>query len=76
VEFLRVTKRRIYSNHCALREDQEVCSDDALVHNVSGHYTSCLYIKTSPSLCSKTQRSGDWILSPSSGKTYSVMPNR
>jgi hypothetical protein len=24
----------------------------------------------------KTQRFGDWILSPSSGKTYSVGPNR
>jgi hypothetical protein len=32
---------------------------------ISGHYpSSCLYFKT--------QRFGDWILSPSSGKTYSV----
>jgi hypothetical protein len=35
---------------------------------VSGHYpSSCLYLKT--------QTFGDWILSASSGKTYSVGPN-
>jgi hypothetical protein len=32
--------------------------------------------KTPSCLFFKTQRFGDWILSPSSGKTYSVVPNR
>jgi hypothetical protein len=37
---------------------------------VFGHYpSSCPFLK-------KTQRFGDWILSPSSGKTYSVGSNR
>jgi hypothetical protein len=37
-------------------------------HYVSGHYpSSCFYLKL--------QRFGDWILSSSSGKTYSVGPS-
>jgi hypothetical protein len=44
---------------------------------VVGHYlSSCLYLKTPSCLFFKTQRFGDWILSPSSGKTYSVGLNR
>jgi hypothetical protein len=36
---------------------------------ISRHYpSSCFYLKT--------QRFGDWILSPSSGKTYPVSGNR
>jgi hypothetical protein len=43
----------------------------------SGNYpSSCLYLKTLSCLFFKTQRFGDWILSPSSDKTYSVEPNR
>jgi hypothetical protein len=38
--------------------------------------SSCLYLKTPSFLFFKTQRFGGWILSPSSGKTYSVGPNR
>jgi hypothetical protein len=35
---------------------------------ISGHYpSSCFYVK---------QRFGDYTLSPTSGKTYSVEPNR
>jgi hypothetical protein len=38
-------------------------------YSVFWHYpSSCFYLKT--------QRFGDWILSPSSGKTYSVGSNR
>jgi hypothetical protein len=33
-------------------------------------------LKHRPVYFSKTQRFGDWILSLSSGKTYSVGPNR
>jgi hypothetical protein len=44
---------------------------------VSGHYpSSYLYLKTPSSLFFKTQRFGDWILSPTSGKPNSVGPNR
>jgi hypothetical protein len=40
---------------------------------VSEHYpSSCLYLKTPSCLFFKTQSFGDWILSRSSGKTYSV----
>jgi hypothetical protein len=43
---------------------------------IYGRYPlSCLYKKKSPVYFSK-QRFGDWILSLSSGKTYSVEPNR
>jgi hypothetical protein len=43
---------------------------------VSEHYpSSCLYLKTTSCLCFKTQRFGDWILPPSSCKTYSAGPN-
>jgi hypothetical protein len=43
---------------------------------VFGHYpSSSLYLKHRPVYFSK-QRFGDWILSPSSGKTYSVGPNQ
>jgi hypothetical protein len=43
---------------------------------VFGHYpSSCLYLETPSCLFFETQRFGDWILSPSSGKTYSVGPN-
>jgi hypothetical protein len=39
---------------------------------VVGHYpSSCLYLKSPSCLFFKTQRFGDWILSPSSGETYS-----
>jgi hypothetical protein len=38
------------------------------------YQTSRLYLKTPSCLFFKTQRFGDWILSPSSGKTYSVCP--
>jgi hypothetical protein len=42
-----------------------------------GHYpSSCLYLETPSCLFFKTQRFGDWILSPSSGKTNSIGPNR
>jgi hypothetical protein len=38
---------------------------------VFGHYpSSCLYLKTVLFIF-KAQRFGDWVLSPSSGKTYS-----
>jgi hypothetical protein len=41
------------------------------------HYpSSCLYLKTPSCLFFKTQRFGVRILSPSSGKTYTVGPNR
>jgi hypothetical protein len=44
---------------------------------ISGHYpSSYLYLKTPSSLYFKTQRFGDWIMYPSSGKTYSVGSNR
>jgi hypothetical protein len=44
---------------------------------VSGHYSAfCFYLKTLSCLYFKIQRIGDWILSLSSGKTYSVGPNR
>jgi hypothetical protein len=40
-------------------------------YNVFGHYpSSCLYLKALSCLFFKTQRFRDWILSPSSGKTY------
>jgi hypothetical protein len=40
---------------------------------VSIHYpSSCFYLKTPPCLYFKTRRFGDWIISPSSGETYSV----
>jgi hypothetical protein len=39
------------------------------------HSSSCLYLKT-VLFVFKTQRFGDWILSLSSCKTYSVRPNR
>jgi hypothetical protein len=43
---------------------------------VFGHYpSSCLYLKTVLFIF-QTQRFGDWIMSPSSGKTYTVGPNR
>jgi hypothetical protein len=43
---------------------------------VFGHYaSSCLYLKTVMFIF-KTKRFGDWILSPSSGKTYSIGSNR
>jgi hypothetical protein len=41
---------------------------------VSGdHQLPCLYIKTRSCLFFRTRRFGDWILSPSSGKTYSTL---
>jgi hypothetical protein len=44
---------------------------------VFGRYpSSCLDLKTSSCLFFKAQRFGDWILSPSSGKTYSSGSNR
>jgi hypothetical protein len=44
---------------------------------VSGHYPSSCPCLTTPSwLFFKTQRFGDWILSLSSGKMYSVRPSR
>jgi hypothetical protein len=43
---------------------------------VFGYYpSSCLYLKTVLFIF-KTLHFGDWIMSPSSGKTYSVGPNR
>jgi hypothetical protein len=43
---------------------------------VSGHYPlSCLYLKTPSCLFFRIQCFRDWILSLSSGKTYSVGPN-
>jgi hypothetical protein len=42
---------------------------------VLGPYpSSCLYLETSSCLFFRTQHFGDWILSPSSGNTYSVGP--
>jgi hypothetical protein len=39
---------------------------------VFGHYSSSyLYLETPSCLFFKTRRFGDWILSPSAGKTYS-----
>jgi hypothetical protein len=35
-----------------------------------------VFIEKPPFYFLKTQRFGDWILSPPSGKTYSVGPNR
>jgi hypothetical protein len=47
-----------------------------ITYYVSGHYPSfCLYVKTPSCLFFKIKRFGDWILSPSSGKTYSLWPN-
>jgi hypothetical protein len=44
---------------------------------VVGHYPSSrLYLKTQSCLFFKKQGFGDWILSPFSGKTYSVGPSR
>jgi hypothetical protein len=41
---------------------------------VSGHFlSSCLYLKTPSCLFFKTGHFGDWILSLSSGKTYSAI---
>jgi hypothetical protein len=42
---------------------------------IYGHYPSYFYLKHLLVYISK-QRFGDWILSPSSGKTYSLGPNR
>jgi hypothetical protein len=45
--------------------------------HVSGHYPSSrLSLKTPSCLFFKTQHFRDWILFLSSGKTYSVGPNR
>jgi hypothetical protein len=35
-----------------------------------------IFIQNTVLFLFKTQRCGDWILSPSSGKTHSVWPNR
>jgi hypothetical protein len=44
---------------------------------VFGHYPlSYLYLEMPSFLFFKTQRFGDWILSPSSGEIYSVGPNQ
>jgi hypothetical protein len=44
---------------------------------VSGRYPPFFFLsKTSFCLYFKTQRFGDWILSPSLSETYSVGPNR
>jgi hypothetical protein len=47
-----------------------------LYKHVSGYYPlSWFYLKHRPVYIS-TQRFGDWILAPSSGKTYPVRPNQ
>jgi hypothetical protein len=57
---------------------QRYCFNSKLRYKyyVSGHYpSSCIYLKHRPIYISK-QRFEDWILSPSSGKTYSHLgPN-
>jgi hypothetical protein len=48
---------------------------DRYKYYVSGHYPlSYLYLKIPPCLYYKTHRFIDWILSPSSGKTYIIGP--
>jgi hypothetical protein len=57
--------------------DLKVCDDGTLVQTLSFvHYQSSSLSETPSFLFFKTQRFGDWILSPSSGKTYSVGFNR
>jgi hypothetical protein len=58
--------------------DLKICNDGTLVEILCFWTLSiALFLSKSPfSSHFKTQRFGDWILSPSSGKTYSVGPNR
>jgi hypothetical protein len=58
--------------------DLEVCDDDTLVQALYFWTISIvLFLSKTPfSLCFQTQRFGDWILFPSSAKTYLVGPNR
>jgi hypothetical protein len=54
--------------------DLKVCDDGTLVQ-ILCFWTLSIVLKTLFSLYYKIQRLGDWILSPSSGKTYSVGPS-
>jgi hypothetical protein len=71
--------RSIYPKDCFTRLEQNYglyTNYEKYKYYVFGHYpSSCLYLKTPSCLFFKTQRFGDWILSPSSGKTYSDGPN-
>jgi hypothetical protein len=53
--------------------------DDCTLVQILNFWTLSIVLslsKTPSCLCFKTQRFGDGILSPSSGKTYSIGPNR
>jgi hypothetical protein len=61
-----------------IRYDLKVCDNGTLLH-ILGFLTLSIVLslsKTSSCLSFKTERFGDWILSPSSRKAYSVGPNR
>jgi hypothetical protein len=68
------SRRNLNSNS----EDVKVCDDGTLVHILCFWTLSVVLSlsKISSCLFFKTQRFGDWILSPFSGKTYSGGPNR
>jgi hypothetical protein len=56
---------------------EEVIAFIKCKYYVIGHYPlPCLHLKNPSSLFFKAQRFGDLILSPSSGKTYSIGHNR
>jgi hypothetical protein len=72
-ELYRVLVRRVKE-----RKPSKICEDGALIQ-VLYFWTSPFvqFLSKTPScFYLKTQCFGDWILSPSSGKTYSVGPNR
>jgi hypothetical protein len=64
--------------HTNNKSDLKVCDDGTLLQ-VLRVWTLSIFLsltKNSSCLFSKTQRFADWILSPSSRKTYSVGSNR
>jgi hypothetical protein len=77
IELVIVTEFRVSSDH-QNHLDLKVCDDRTVVQILRFWTLSIVWplSKTPFYLFIKTQRFRDWILSPSSGKTYSVGSNR